>query len=218
MNTDASAAWRPVAFLAALCSTLSGCATAVSEQMTTLQAAPICCKSMTEFKYTRLSSEEDREVKLTSESPAFVFGGIKSYFSAYRLPAWRGPLQIRAVGKATGSKDGLFGPSAVMLDRHFQPTRRFDVGDRARPEVLHIFVNEGNRGEEYIVLYTGRLGTEGIEELVARPTTVAVGTVPLMIGATESKVFLQYAPTGVMQLTVSRYRPMRPDEFQTRSR
>ena len=191
---------------------VTGCVTPVREQLSALEKAPVCCASMRDFKYAPLSMADEKEVTLDAESPAFAFEAGKSFFAAYRLPAWSAPYQIRVEAQPGNVRGGLLAPSALVLDADFNVTRRFNVtpGPNARPGVVHVFVNEPNRGEQYIVFFTAKLASpEGVNAIVATPTVIAVGTVPVQIGASESRVSMPYSPTGVFQLKVWPYQPAR---------
>ena len=201
-------------FAGVVCFALIGCAMPVAEQISMLNTTAVCCTSMAEFKYMPLPLTEEKEVTFGAESPVFVFETGKSFFAAYRLPAWSAPYQIRAEAQGGDVRRGLFSPSALVLDGDFKVKRQFNVasmsGTNARPGVVHIFVNESNKDEHYLVLFTARLtSSEGVNTLIATPTTVAVGTVPLQIGATESRVSLRYSPMGVLQLKAWPYQPAR---------
>ena len=199
---------------------LTGCATPVAEQLSSLESAAVCCTSMSEFKYVPLTREDEREVKLTAESSVFVFESGKSYFAAYELPGWNGaPYQIRAESLTAHARGGFLTPSALMLDAGFKVTRRFNVGagPTTRPHVLHVFVNEANANERYVVLFTGKLASpEGVDTLTANPIMVPVGTVMVPMGASESRVSVPYAPTGMLRLKVSPYQPLKPGQAAER--
>ena len=196
---------------------LTGCATPVSEQRSMLETAAVCCTSMSEFKYTPLVISDEKDITLGAESPAYVFETGKSFFAAYRLPAWSGPYQIRAEAQSRHLRSGMFAPSVLVLDRDFKVTRRFNIDDRGsspRSGIVHIFVNEPNQNEQYLVLFNAR--TDGsVETLQAMPTTIMVGTAPVVIGATESRVSVPYAPTGSLQLKVWPYQPQKANQPRT---
>ena len=168
---------------------------------------------MRDFKYSPLATTDERKVALDIESPAFVFETGKSYFAAYRLPAWNGPYQIRAEAKSGANvRAGTFGPSVLMLDADYRIARQFNTGQGSgpRPDVVHVFVNESNKDEQYLVLFTAKLSTtEGVDALVAAPRATMIGSAYVVLGASESRVSLQYSPTGVLQLKVSPYQPVK---------
>ena len=204
---------RAILIGGACVSGLSACITPVAERLAMLERTAVCCESLREFKYAPLSTSEEKEVTFGEDSPAFVFETGKSFFAAYRLPAWTAPYQIRAEGQAaTVVKAGLFSPSALMLDGDFKITRQFNIAQdigNARPTIVHIFVNEANKDEQYLVLFTARLSSEGVNTLMTKQMTMMIGAAPVVIGATESRVSLRHSPTGVLQLKVSPYQPIR---------
>ena len=213
MKREAAVRFARAALIGALCLCgVTGCVAPVREQLSALQKAPVCCASMREFNYAPLSMSDEKEVTLDVESPAFGFDAGKSFFAAYRLPAWSAPYQIRAEAQPGNVRGGLLAPSALLLDGDFKVTRQFNVaqGPNARPGVVHIFVNESNRSEQYIVFFTAKLAaSDGVNAIIAMPTMIAIGTVPVQIGASESRVSLPYSPTGVFQLKVWPYQPAR---------
>lgn len=202
-------------FVAGIClSGMTACVTPVTEQLSILDKAAVCCTSMREFKYAPIFMSEEKEVALGAESPAFVFESGKSFFAAYKLPSWTAPYQIRAEAQGGNVRGGMFSPSVLMLDSEFKVTRQFNVaqgaGGNARPGIVHIFVNERDKDEQYLVLFTAKLSSpEGVNTLFATPTTIAIGTMPVQIGASETRVSLRYSPAGEIHLKVWPYQPLR---------
>jgi hypothetical protein len=211
MGVHAGAIAR-AASLVVICAALSGCVTPVPEQRSVLENTADCCKSMSEFKFAPLAMTDEKEVALGAESPAFTFQSGKSYFAAYRLPAWSAPYQIRAESQDGNTRGGLLSPSALLLDSDFRVVRSFNVAtgpDATRPNVLHIFVNEADAAEQYLVLFTAR-ASGGFNTLLAKPIQASMPNgMILPLGATESRVSMPYAPSGVLQVKVSPYQPQR---------
>ena len=192
---------------------LTACVTPVTEQLSMLDKAAVCCTSMHEFKFVPISISEEKQVTLGAESPAFVFESGKSFFAAYKLPSWSAPYQIRAEAGGGNARGGVFSPSALTLDSEFKVKRRFNVAQgstNARPGIVHIFVNERDKQEQYLVLFTAKLSSaEGVNTLIATPTTIVIGTVPLQLGASETRVSLRYSPAGEIHLKLWPYQPLR---------
>jgi len=93
--------------------------------------AAVCCNSLAEMPFQRLAPGADGEIKLDAESPLYKFSDGRSYFAAFELPDFREESRIKV--RSLISKNRVFQPSVLLLNRQFQPVRVF--GDEAFPYV-----------------------------------------------------------------------------------
>lgn len=197
--------------LAASALAVTGCAS-VQSQQAKLDAAPSCCSGFTDMSYARLALPELRSIAFNESSPAFAFATGKSYFAALELPDWTGPYEVLLEATPGGTRGGVFKPSVITLDRDFRPLREWNTqarrgtGELARVE---FFVNEANQDERYMIIYSEAGGKGGMPSLVATPINATVGYATLLLGATERRITVPYAPMGHVTLSLKPYIPRR---------
>jgi hypothetical protein len=203
------ARWSLVAGLAC-----GGCATTVHDQMSALEAAPVCCKSYSEMHYASLQVDKPQSVKLGPASPAFAFESGKSYFYAVRLPVYSGPLVLSVDSEGTvlgAERSFVLRPEVLMLDANFQVTRHIAGEDfkhtRASDFLGNVFINQSNAAETYIVIFTRTGAGETVKQFT--PYTFSLGAAPITLDGGEQTVPLAFGPAGLLTLTLQRYQPAR---------
>ncbi|MFN3571504.1 MAG: hypothetical protein ACK4VX_14575 [Polaromonas sp.] len=150
---------------------LSACAS-LTDLKAAMQAAPVCCKSFTEFKYLPLDAAATTDLALGQNSPAFVFDGGKSYFQAYSLPARSSARKLRVRSFITGASaletktlSQVYCPKVSFLDAKYQVVASsYDVPRWARgalatgifPSFVADF--EVPASAAYVVLHTDPAG------------------------------------------------------------
>jgi hypothetical protein len=89
--------------LAVLVPLVAGCATGPFTETGTflppkhqraLQAAPLCCKSYRDIRFTALQPNVQTKHALTPHAPVFEFEGRRSFFAAFELAAPEGQLRV----------------------------------------------------------------------------------------------------------------------------
>src|SRR4051794_1133512 len=99
---------------------IAGCAS-VQTQKEQLAAAKPCCKSASEFKYKAFTDDEI-EVPLTAESPAFDFPAGRSFFEAVQLnPSAAGKTLRLKVGAVSAAPGTVLCPSVAFYGPNFEP-------------------------------------------------------------------------------------------------
>jgi hypothetical protein len=197
--------------LAAAALVVTGCAS-VQSQQAKLDTARSCCSGFTEMSYARLALPELRSIAFNESSPAFAFATGKSYFAALELPDWTGPYEVLLESNSGGARGGMFKPSVMTLDRDFQPLREWNTqARRGTSEFARVefFVNEANKDERYLIIYSESAGKGGMPALVATPIVTSIGLATIQLGATESRITVPYAPMGNVTLSVKPYIPRR---------
>jgi hypothetical protein len=154
---------------------LAGCATtSYKVEMNKYRAAPVCCRSFSEFSFEELRSGESKSFDLNEESPAFVFDTGKSYFKAFRLPPSSAPYRVTVRSYILGNdlrSAYIFIPQASLLNDRYEVVRNIDFRylrlEKAgfaetaketwgimRKLEGYIDVNAEKREERFLVIYT----------------------------------------------------------------
>jgi hypothetical protein len=220
MEVGSTLAARPLPmFVLCLVAGLSGCAVPYAEQVATLDAAPVCCKELSELKYEKLSASEARDIPLSEGSQAFVFPTGKSFVGAFELPPFLSSYQIivSTQPRRAGNDDGtIVRPLVLLLDASYKRTRSVDhLPYRASAGgalIREFFVNPANSQERFLVVYTNPNGTEKYDVTTYTPMTVAVGAVPLTFDGRQASHSVRNAAAGQVSLTLKPYEPSRVGE------
>jgi len=104
---------------------VSGCAT-VERSRATLDAAKICCTSLSTLPFTSIALGTPKEIDIGEGSPAFQFPEGKSFFAAFTLPGmgmattldFMAGTNLNALLPASGST--VFIPQFIFLDDDFR--------------------------------------------------------------------------------------------------
>ena len=162
-----------------------------------LDDAPVCCKKMADFHFEPLAFDASKTYEIGAEHGTYDFGGEKSYFVAFELPAYTAPyvisLRSQAMSSGVPGEYRIFSPAALLLDEQFNLVDRIDMGlTRAEPASLmpprpvslygQISMTEPRARARYLVLYT----THALLGLSSISTTPGVFLIPggaLPIGA-----------------------------------
>lgn len=94
-----------------------------------LDRASICCASFRDIRYERLSRGVELSVEISTSSPVFEFGGQRSFFSAYELPAGEARLLV----VTTVPVNMVWNPAGHVM----VPSVQFVDGDYKAIEITH---------------------------------------------------------------------------------
>lgn len=84
-----------------------------------LQAAPLCCLSYREMRFTALQPNVETKHGITPDAPVFEFKGRRSFFAAFELAASEGQLLVttKPVNMLWNLAGHVLVPTVVFLDR-----------------------------------------------------------------------------------------------------
>ena len=129
----------------------------ISEQ---LRTASSCCRSYSEIQYAELYPNQNLEIKIDPESPAYDFETGKSFFLAYKLPVTNLPYKMTIKSFFSGH---AFYPSVLLLDGEYKVTRSVSKSEfkytepglveRGRIEGSILFTPSKNN-ETYLIIHT----------------------------------------------------------------
>lgn len=106
-------------------------ATSLSEARQALADADLCCTSFSQFDYSETLPSEPEEFEIDAGKPVADFGGARSWFLAFQLPAdSERPLSVVFKAKLAGrwlEHSYLFAPSIVVLDAGYHPLATKDI-------------------------------------------------------------------------------------------
>jgi hypothetical protein len=192
--------------VAALC----GCATTGSQLATQgrsdLAVVPVCCASLEKVSVIDLPREK-QVVRIDKQRQAFVFDGAKSFFVAYRLPAFKASYAVVLTSRPGGlqTDSSMFMPRVALYDGSWQRTRLFTEADlRSRGTSMErtVFINAGNAAESYLVVYGADIAT------VKEHNVAVMSTTPIIAGPVvfyyhdgkDAKGRLHASPVGDVEL------------------
>lgn len=212
----------PIAMALAL-SLAAGCATPRASVMEAFAAAPICCRTIGEFRFDPLSIGDTVRFDLGAGSPAFAFDTGKSYFRAFELPPAVRSYSVRIQSFMMGDHINsayLFFPHVVTLDARFGVVRSlapeaFELRRASYAETAaetwglpwklegSVRFDAENRAERYLVVLT-------TDELLGRSTsTETLRIVPVIlpgivtaIPTTKEQVAVPHTPAGHLNVSV----------------
>jgi maltose operon protein len=216
---------HPTFLIVCLLITAAGCAVPLATVVENYQNAPVCCASVNEFHFERISPEEKTSFDLNENSPAYQFDSGKSYFKAFILPSAAGPYTITVQSYMFGESIDvayIFAPQIVTLNEAFEPVRRTDpaifrlkkagFAETAKQTWGLMYKLEGqvsfseeNRDEKYLIIFTTS------ELLKARTSLSTMRTIPIIlpgmvsaIPAGEREVLVPHSPAGRISLSIRR--------------
>jgi hypothetical protein len=193
---------------------LTGCAAVTTGQQMVdqgkldLMAAPSCCKELKTATATKLPvSAEPVTVAFDKTLQAFDFGGGKTFFVLYELPAFTSTYSLLVTSQPQGplSDIALVIPRVALYDAQFKPTRFFDektLRNRGNSVERTIFFNPQNASERYIAIFGSDISSS-IERAYSAVTVTPIIAGPVifnMVGGQDGKSILRSAPTGVLKL------------------
>jgi hypothetical protein len=192
----------------------AGCRGAPVDYEMRLAGTTVVGPDLGSIQYRPIVLDEPVEAIIGAQgSPAFNFASGKSFFLALALPPRVGRICLTVVSRAVGTD--LFAPEVLLLDDRFEVRRAFPFtglefsGDSYRRA---IFINEENAGERFVLIYTSPRAASASQE------TLRVQQIPVVVvgpgfmyagnfGGQESKVKLKHALGGVVEVTLTEYKP-----------
>lgn len=98
---------------------LGACAPTRDELRQSLEISDACCQSLEQFEYIDLAYGQTITTRISEKNRSFAFTSGKSYFLAYRLPAFQAPYTISIHSYLTGmtyTRGYFFYPISALLD------------------------------------------------------------------------------------------------------
>lgn len=216
-----------------LVAALGGCASNGSQhilQAEEQRANAIVVSGLRELPALPLKWDANEEVTMTldasgKEKPFAIVGahGETEIVQLIKLPTWSAPYGINLTSFAVGGlgDPALFYPKLVFLDANFRTTRQTRQSDFVYRSVgvqggisTNVFVNESNRGEAYLAIFSeNRDGVTEQESVMqtsgATPLIVPIGpyivTWMVPTGGTELPKKLRALAVGPVRLRVAPY-------------
>lgn len=169
-------------------------------------ATPNCCASAADFHYQPLIIGKPFDLTIDFSSPAFEFSTGKSFFSAYRLPDLKGPIEIRI--RSWFRHDAFF-PSALLLDENYAQKRLVTApevhvvkaGIFERGHIEANFRIEPADGIRYFVVLTTDATRRFGMEAKSSPDVFVVG--PATVVAPSGTYAYSYESIGKMTIDVT---------------
>jgi len=117
-----------------------------------------CCARFSEFEYMSMPANDELKFSVGPGDRVYLFPSGKSYFKAFRMPEFDGPISLEVRTYLVGEwipTAHVFAPYITLLDESFVP-----VGDTLAPE---LFYDEGwMEGSRWTGIATIPVGTEYI--------------------------------------------------------
>ena len=214
-----------------LLAAVGGCATSGSQHVLKAEeqrANAIVVSGLQELPVLPLQWNAKEEVTMTleasgKEKPFAIVGarGETEIVQLIKLPAWSAPYGINLTSFAVGGlgDPALFYPKLVFLDENFRTTRQTKQSDFVFRSVgaqggisTNVFVNESNRGDAYMAIFSeNRDGVTEHESVMqssgATPLMVPIGpyivTWMVPTGGTELPRKLRALAVGPVRLRVA---------------
>jgi maltose operon protein len=177
---------------------------------TELNAARICCESLSELRFEPLNIKNAEFYKVDASAQAFAFETGKSFVRAFSIPdeLERAVVTLEAVAGAT-----VFAPTVLILDEAHQVSRAIDADNFVytpsgfmEPQRLKgRFYLDRRRGgelanEKYLVVFTTADSLNGSTQMISEARLFARSR-GLADPRTPDPV-AEHAATGVFRLTV----------------
>ena len=136
-----------------------------STETASLRNRKACCKSFKEIKYESLDDDSMVQFKLDSSSRVYRFRSGKSYFRAFRLPAYTRPYRINVksyiVRRRGRNGRVLIKPVFMFLDKRFRKTRIAQITPQPKNVEQenveldgYVEIKAQNSKDRYLLLYT----------------------------------------------------------------
>lgn len=202
---------------------VSACSTPYTAVMKKYQDAPICCNSMSQFKFEAIKVGDSKSSKLTEESAAFSFDTGKSYFKAFEIPQTGYPYHFLIKSYMLGDhikSAYIFVPYVLTLDEKYQivqstlPSNMLlrksgftetmkETGGLGRKLEGYIQFTMNNKNERYIVLLTTKslLKEKLFQTYRTFVPIVLPGLVTLLPGS-EDSAFIPSSPIGHLNVSL----------------
>jgi len=90
------------------------------------QYSKACCRDISEFEYTKLTTEAPYIVEISERSSSFDFATGKSYFISLELPSYKQVYGVSIKSFALGDhidKSHIFFPKVILLDDDYSAVR-----------------------------------------------------------------------------------------------
>jgi maltose operon protein len=176
----------------------------------TLNAAPICCDSLSALRFAPLETEGSQFFEIDARSQAFQFATGKSLVQGIAIPddLERATIDLDAVAGAT-----VFVPTVLILDGEFRVSRAIDSRDFRyapagfmEPQRLHgrIHLNRSpgspTAGEKYLVVFTTGKDLQGSTTMISEARLYARSR-----GLVDPRLpnpVAEHAATGVFRVRV----------------
>ncbi|WP_295387776.1 MalM family protein [uncultured Thiodictyon sp.] len=175
-----------------------------------LNAAPICCKSLSELHFAPLNTTAVTFYPVDAKSQAFDFATGKSLLQAFEIPddLEHATLTIDAIAGAT-----VFVPTVLILDRDFRVSRaidsktfRYTPAGFMEPQRLRgkVYLDRQRGGplaaEKYLIVFTTDQALSGSTRMMSEAKLYARAQGLDDPGLPDPVA--QHAATGVFRMTV----------------
>lgn len=212
----------PILLLPAL---LLGCVTTESNQraFADLRGTPNCCHGWQDLPIETVSAKDTR-FDISTASPVFTFGQIKSYFRAFELPqdGSEYALTVKSFPAYApyARRTPIFMPGLLFLNDKKEPDA-YIAPDRFRysPEgwfegrgiAYSVTVSKEGKRPSYVVIFTPASSPEdGGGRTIPNPATMT----PMVIGTTVTPIYsgggasdTEPMPTGSLRLSIEPVTP-----------
>ncbi|HEX7339477.1 MAG TPA: MalM family protein [Rhodanobacteraceae bacterium] len=178
----------------------------LNQARTALAKADLCCTRFSQFDFQQSLPAEPKRFDIGPQRPVADFGGSRSWFLAFTLPAdAKVPYGIVFKSTLNGRwlhHSYLFAPSVVLLDANYQPLRVKDVQlceymgwTRSRSGAFgHITINNANA--RYLVVYSSSAQINGSTYWEQSPTAFSANQ-PVQM-ASSGNYQIPHGPNGVL--------------------
>jgi maltose operon periplasmic protein len=181
-----------------------------AESRAVLDAAPICCDSLAQLRFTPLDVTGTRFHEIDASSQAFDFASGKSLLQAFEIPdkLERATLTFDAIARAT-----VFVPTVLVLNRDFKVSRaiesgnfKYTPGGFMEPQRLRgrVYLDRRPGGpladEKYLVVFTTDRDLRGATRMISEARLYARARGLADPGLPDPLV--AHAATGVFRLAV----------------
>lgn len=207
---------RQLAFLILLAaSSLSACKTIptgtqlIAAGKTALDESVVCCNDLSQAISMSLPLEKATQI-LDAKSQSMIFGGYKSFFVLYALPAYEKPYSIIVSSFSNGntSNTSLFLPRISLHGANHESRREYDdksLRNRGTSLERTIFINPENREDRYLLVRASDLSAK-IEQNISTVTSSSVyvgpGVAAYYSSGFDGKVVIQSSPVGRLEVEV----------------
>lgn len=182
-----------------------------AQSRTALNAAPVCCDSLSELRYQPLNIKNADFYKVDASAQAFAFSTGKSFVRAFVIPdnLERATIKLEAVAGAT-----VFAPTVLILDRDYRVSRAIDAqqftytpaGFMEPQRLKGKFYLDRRQGgeladEKYLLVFTTNESLNGSTQMISEARLYAQSR-----GLADPRLpnpVAEHAATGVFRLSVS---------------
>lgn len=150
-----------------------------------------CCKSYADVFYQKLTFDEVLNQNIGDEnSQAMDFQEGRSFFMAVQLPPYKHPFEVQIDSIPQNNK--LFVPTLLLLNKQFEVTRiitdsafEYSNGNSS----YNFFINENDRMNRYMILYTrSNIVGKKHESVTTQQTTIPIIAAGYVIYYTDHNV------------------------------